>query len=136
MRQLLRGAGLPALALVAVPFAAGCFKGGPPEYHLSGSVTFQGKPVPAGQLFFDPDYARGNDGPAGFAYIKDGRYDTRAGGKGVVGGPHTVRIHGADGKPDAELPVGRPLFREYAAKAALPRQDGTHDFDVPASARR
>lgn len=121
--------------LLALLLLCGC-SSAPPEYHLSGTVQYGGQLVPAGQIFFEPDYTKGNDGQAGFAYIKDGRFDTRDRGKGVLGGPHVVRIHGADGKPAAELPVGRPLFKEYKKSLDLPREHGTLNLEVPAAASK
>jgi hypothetical protein len=50
---------------------------------------------------------KGNTGTAGYAKIQGGQFDTSAeGGKGTVGGTHTVILNGFDGKakPDAELP--------------------------------
>jgi hypothetical protein len=111
--------------------AAGCGRG-ERLYHLSGKVTFAGKPVPKGTIVFEPDTSRGNQGSAAFAQIIDGRYDTRSGeGKGTVGGPHLVRILGLDGIPRGELVNGSPLFPEYTTTADLPRADATLDFDVP-----
>src|SRR5215204_5622413 len=74
------------------------------QYHLSGAITYQGKPVPAGTIVFEPDATKNNEGAASYAKIKAGRFDTRAeGGKGTVGGPHLVRIMGLDGVPRGEL---------------------------------
>lgn len=114
-------------------FVAGCGERPPTLYHVSGSVTFNGKPVPAGSVLFEPDTTKGNTGPAGFAKIKDGKYDTRDGGRGTIGGPHIVRITGLDGIPAEELPEGTPLFPEYTKAIDLPKQNSTQDFDVPAT---
>lgn len=119
--------GLIALAVLS----AGCGRG-ERLYHISGTVTFAGKPVPKGTIVFEPDTSRGNQGAAGFAQIADGRFDTRVGdGKGTVGGPHLVRILGLDGVPRGELVNGSPLFPEYHTTADLPMQDTTLDFQVP-----
>jgi hypothetical protein len=113
-------------------FLAGC--GGERTYQLSGNVTFQGKPVPAGQIVFEP--AAGNSGAPGFAKIKDGHYDTGIlDGQGVIGGPHVVRIHGRDGIRQGELLNGLQLFPDYTAAVDLPKKSGTLDFDVPAQAK-
>jgi hypothetical protein len=121
------------LLLAALP--AGC--GGERIYNLSGTVTFQGKPVPAGQIVFEPDPSAGNSGPPAFAKIKGGQYDTRIlDGRGSVGGPHLVTIHGRDGIPRGELLNGLPLFRDYTTKVDLPKADAKHDFEVPAGARQ
>lgn len=121
------------VALLAV---VGCGGGSDvTRYDVSGTVTFDGAPVPAGTITFLP--ASGNTGPGGSATIKDGKYDTAAGGKGPTGGPHTVVITGFDGKSDPgnELPYGKPLFTEYKTEADLPKQKATQDFNVPASAK-
>jgi hypothetical protein len=113
---------------------AGC--GGERVHHLSGTVTFQGKPVPAGHIVFEPSAGSENGGSPAFAKIKDGRYDTRLEGQGTVGGPHTVLIHGRDGIPRGELLNGLPLFQDYSTTADLPNEEGTLDFEVPASAKQ
>lgn len=125
---LLVGAGL------ALPGGCG---GGPKQNHLSGRVQFDGKPLPAGEIYFDPDLAKGNDGPQGFARIKDGQYDTRQSNTPAGSGAYVVRILGFDGKtpPGVDLPLGRPLFAEYKTATDIPDQkDGKLDFEVPAKA--
>jgi hypothetical protein len=98
-------------------------------YDLSGTVTFQGKPVPAGSILFEP--AAGNKGPSGYAKIKDGRYDTRDPDcRGIIGGPHLVQIRGLDGIPRGELLNGVPLFPEHTVTVDLPKENGTRDFEV------
>lgn len=110
----------------------GC-NSGPKTYHVSGKVTYNGKPLPAGVIYFDPDVLKKNDAPQGYAIIKDGVYDTAApGGKGVVGGAYLARIEGFDGKPGAELPLGRPLFTDFQQSIELPKATATQDFEVPA----
>lgn len=131
-------------SVLAVAVAAGvlCVQGGcgggsadgPSRYELSGSVTYDGKPVPFGQIIFAPDSAAGNSGPQGFAEIRDGNYET-ADGKGTVGGPHVVQITGFGSDPSTgteENPVPS-LFSDYQTKADLPKEDSTMDFQVPAT---
>jgi len=108
---------------------------GPRRYNLSGTVTFDGKPIPAGSIIFQPDSSAGNSGPQGAAEIRDGRYDT-ADGKRLVGGPHIVRITGFEGVAESEMDVVPPLFPEYQTKADLPKESGTMDFEVPADAAK
>jgi hypothetical protein len=114
---------------------AGC-GGGPKLYDVSGAVTYDGKPLPAGVIYFDPDVLKKNDGPQGYALIKDGAYSTAdAGGKAVVGGPYLARIEGFDGKPGNELPLGKALFTDFQQAVDLPRAACTRDFDVPVKKR-
>lgn len=124
-----------AAVLVAVSLTIGCGSDdGPTRFDVSGKVTFGGKPVPAGRIQFEPDVAKGNRGPAGFAVVHDGVYNTQQQGKGTIGGPHNVLIIGFDGvaDPQHELPAGRRLFPNYRTTTDLPKQSSTMDFDVPA----
>jgi len=107
---------------------AGCGSG-VSRYDLQGSVTYQGKPVPAGEVTFSPDTSKGNSGPGAFARIKDGKYQTED-DMGIVGGPHVVRILGLDGKAVGESTYGLPLFPEYTTHVDFPKEDSTHDFTV------
>lgn len=105
---------------------------GPARYKLSGTVTYDGKPVPAGEVAFEPDSSKGNSGPGSLTLIKDGKYQTEP-DKGVVGGPYIVRIAGFDGVPVGDSTEGTGLFPRYETKVDLPKQDGTQDFTVPAA---
>jgi len=127
---------LPALLVLA-----GC--GGQrdaPRFDLSGTVTYDGKPVPAGYMVFAPDTAAGNSGPASQADIRDGKYGTGP-GLGTIGGPHIVSLFGFDGIPyqlaeDVEgppmlNPMGKPLFETVTMKVDLPKESAVHDFAIP-----
>jgi hypothetical protein len=96
-------------------------------YQVSGVVTYDGKPIPKGLIFFDPK----TDGPQGFANILNGKYDTAQQGKGVRGGAYDVRVNGFDGKEANEAPFGQALFPEYTSTKDLPKADSTYDLDVP-----
>src|SRR5262245_61620470 len=103
--------------------ALGCRPAGPSRFEVSGSVTFAGKPVPAGWVCFTPDTSKGNSGPQGVAQIRAGSYDTAGrNGKGTVGGPMIVRVEGFDGRGTADLPDGRPLFAPFEMAVDLPRE--------------
>jgi hypothetical protein len=122
---------IPVLTVGSVLVQSGCSPSGPTRYHLTGKVTLSGEPVPAGQIFFDPDIAKGNDGPAGFAFIKNGEFDTRLDGRQHIGGPHEIRIQAFDGKPGNELPLGRMMVPEFNTTAELPKSNGKQDFEIP-----
>ena len=131
---MIRRKALVVALLFLLSLLAGC--GGQKVYNVAGTVTYQGKPVPTGQIVFEPDASAGNSGQAAFAKIKDGRYDTRIlDGQGSVGGPHLVTIHGRDGVPRGELLSGMPLFKDYNTKVDLPKADAKQDFEVPAGER-
>lgn len=121
-------AGLLAAALAVL--LAGC--GGERLYDMSGTVTWKGKPIPKGLVFFDPDATQGTTGGQGFANIEDGKFTTAVDGRGVRGGAHFIRILGYDGKPSDELPFGRPLFDEHQEKRDLPKANAELAFDLSA----
>lgn len=124
------------LACAAVLFLGlGCLNGcggkveGPARFDVSGTVTYASKPVPAGSILFEPD--KGNKGPAGYAKIKDGKYDTKNDGAGTVGGSHTVRIVCLDGVAKPDSPDGVLLCPEYTTSVDLPKEKTTKNFEVP-----
>jgi len=120
------------LMLVLICCLAGCGQKGPRRYDVQGTVTLDGKPVPAGEVQFEPDAQQGNRGPQSRAKIQDGKYRT-PGGKGPVAGPAVVRIRCFDGVTHPESPMGTRIGRPYETKIELPDEDSTQDFDVPAS---
>jgi len=124
------------LTFLLLPAMHGCGQtnDGPQRYQVSGSVTYDGKPVVAGFVTFAPDTSKGNTGPGGGAPIRNGQFRTDA-GKGIVGGPHVVRIIGYDGiktvMEGEELVDGKPLFDPFETSIDFPKQDTTHDFVIP-----
>jgi hypothetical protein len=122
------------LALVLAP--VGCGHSGHTRFELSGTVTYDGQPVPVGYIVFTPDKAAGNPGPGSQADIHDGKYSTPS-GLGTIGGPHVVTVFGFDGKsyvpPGATMPIimGHPLFPSFTVKLNLPKAAGVQDLTVP-----
>jgi hypothetical protein len=121
------------LALIGLLGVLGCKKDSS-RHDVSGKVTFQGQPVPRGQVIFSPDLAKGNDGPQGYAEIVDGFYDTSQGDKGSPAGPVVVRIEGFDGQVSDDRLFGKALFVDYREKVELPPVSSERNFDVPPSA--
>lgn len=144
MKQIL-SIGTSIACAVLIGFASsGCGSSGadegPTRFDVSGTVTFNGAPVPAGTVLFQPDTSRGNDGPQGVATIFDGKFNTtEAGGRGTVGGPMVIQITGlSSNEPDPENPL-KPipqLFTDYEIRQELPKQETTLDFQVPKEAAR
>jgi len=118
--------------IFSVLLLSGC--GGPSSYQVSGTVTFDGKTVPAGEVVFTPDSSKGNRGPAFLAEIVDGKYQSPV-GRGHIGGAYTARVIGFDGKPaEAKGLVdarGAVLFPEYAVTFDLPAATAVQDISVP-----
>jgi hypothetical protein len=120
-----------AAALAAVVLLAGCSEE-EKLYRVSGTVTFEGNPIPKGLIFFDPDPAKGTPGTQGFATIENGKFDTTLAGKGrgIRGGSYLIRISGFDGREANEAPFGQPLFLEQELSRDLPAEDQTFEYDV------
>lgn len=120
-----------SLIVVGLPMLIGligCGEGGPQRLRLSGAATYDGKPIPYGDVLFTPDGSKKNSGPQGIAQIRDGRYDTsESDGKGFAGGPTIVRVTGLTGP-------GGKLLCEYEYPVELPRESGTFDIEVPKKA--
>ena len=123
------------LALILTSsLVAGC-GGGLQTHDVSGTVTFNGKPVPAGRIDFFPDV--GNDGIQGWAIIKDGAFDTRKpGGQGHAGGPMLIKIEGFDGISDDPNFPGTPIFPVYELKKDMPRGVSQETIEIPLSAAK
>lgn len=128
--RAIRSAFAAALAAATAAATAGC--GGEEKlYNVSGTVTYNGKPIPKGLIFFDPDSTKGGSGSQGFANILNGQYTTADKGRGVRGGAYNIRISGFDGKEANEAPFGQTLFPEYGVNKDLPKADSELNIDVP-----
>ena len=132
----LQGLIVATLVVLTISGCGGAKDTGPERFGVSGTVTFDGKPVPHGTIIFSPDPSKQNSGPQGMAEIKDGAFDTTKDGKGMVGGPHVVSISGFERAPQSADDAPRPLFLEHTAKVDLPKELSTHTFDVPKSAAK
>jgi len=129
-----------AISLIPVVAAIGCGDGsdGPPRHKLSGAITFNGEPIPAGSLTLSPDSSQNNSGPGSTAKIAGGKFSTEK-GKGIVGGPYQIVVQGYDGIPveiegEGTDERGKELFPPYTLQVDLPEEDGTVELNVPASA--
>ncbi len=125
---------LAGAVLIVWIYGCGAANDGPDRYHVSGNATYDGRPIPKGFILFEPDDSQGNQGPGSGAPIVEGEYETPP-GKGIVGGPHRVKITGFDGvetKMEGEvLPDGQPLFSPYETSFDFPKEDTEKSFVVP-----
>jgi hypothetical protein len=120
------GSVVHALAIFALAVTAGCGAGdGLNRKSISGTVTCDGKPLPAGAILFEPDTYQ--SGTAVGATIQDGSF-TIAGRDGPVPGSYKVRIYMSSGiqAPPAKgqtdrspRPMVEFLPEEYNAKTKL-----------------
>jgi len=113
----------------AALIGAGCSDHGPRRFPIEGRVTYDGVPVPAGSIRFEPDAAGGNHGPVGYAAILSGSYSTSHLGKGVLKGPLVAYVTGGPARdPQAEFP--KLWFVEYRKTLTLEPKPGATMFDI------
>lgn len=125
---------LIAVCLVLMT-ATSCGTSGPARYQLTGAITYQGKPVPAGTMRFEPVGSVVNKDSVSEAEIKDGEYATLP-GRGVVGGPHRMYVFGFNGIPEpGSGPMGASIFEGYVTEIDLPEEASAIDIVVPDTVR-
>ena len=109
-------------------------------YEVSGTVSYDGKPIKHGEIIFVPDTSKGNSGAGGYADVKDGKFKTKY-QKGVVGGPYLLTISGRPnlgaGEDEAEAVYATGgskymLFPVQQLPYDLPKSDTTLEIDIPA----
>ena len=121
------------LAIAFVIACTGCGRrDGRTRYKISGSVTYDGKPV-EGEVRFVPDSDKGNRGPATMIQVSAGKYQS-VDGYGVLGGPYRVEIMGYEPlTPEQEKAGATPkkLFEGYKVGIELEKKNSVVDFEVP-----
>jgi hypothetical protein len=122
------------LAGVGLSAAAGCGGDGLDRHEVSGSVTFAGTPVQAGQLSFEPASDLGLIAPSGYAKVENGSYKIER-DVGPIAGQYTFRVSGFDlarmrviEGEGADVPM---LFPEYVLQVDIPPPEGRLDIEVP-----
>lgn len=108
---------------------------GPKVAQISGTVTFKGKPVPAGYVTFTPDVATGTLGQVVGFQIKDGKYDSKANvPPGLPPGSYKIRIGGFDGVKIPMWGQGKQIFNPIEDNCTVIDGSSTKDFEIPESA--
>lgn len=111
----------------------GCKKSGPPRHDAAGVAYYQGTEIKKGFVMFVPDVLKGGSGPAGRAFITDGKFDTRdSQGKGVSPGPQIISVTGFDGvNITDDLPYGKPIFPTYSFSQVFDKAELEMKIEVP-----
>ena len=116
--------------LICISFSGCGGDGGPPRYGLSGTVSYEGNPVPFGWIVFAPE-----NGPGATANIEDGKYTTPD-DFGTVGGVHAIEVVAFDGvavaDPDAEggMNTSGKLMFSYKFNKDIPKEATTWDIEI------
>lgn len=120
---------LRLLVLAGLALLAGCGPSGPRTYPVSGTVLFDGKPLPRGDIIF---HAARLDMGADAGKIKDGKYSFRA-----KAGKKKVAILASAEVPGKRDPLMGPLMENYIPEryndetilAAEVKESGENHFD-------
>lgn len=129
-RRNLLGSGV----LLFACFALGC-KPATKVSQISGTVSFKGKPVPAGYITFTPDVGAGTLGQVVGFQILEGKYDSSKNTPpGLQPGTYKIRIGGFDGIKIPMWGQGKQIFNPIEDSFVVPDGTSTKDFEVPASA--
>jgi hypothetical protein len=106
------------------------------RYPVSGTVTYNGKPVEMGTIRFEATGAVGNFAPASYAPIVQGRYSTPS-ESSPTDGQYRVLVSGIDvPKINKDVPPGTPwempqLFDPYTMTITIPPPNNTFDIVLP-----
>jgi len=124
-------------SIVSLSFAlivTGCGGGTPPMSQLSGTVTFKGKPIPAGNVMFTPDVSVAG-GQIRMFMVKDGLYDSsKDPSPGLKAGQYEVTIMGYDGKQITNFFQGKQIFNSVKEEMTVQQGASKKDFNVPDAA--
>lgn len=93
--------------LLAIAALLGCGRSGPERFAVSGQVTFDGAPLPDGEIVLTPDETTA--GPVAAGRIENGGFDIPA-DRGPVAGAYTVAI-------TAERSTGRKVKADILGDA-------------------
>jgi hypothetical protein len=117
------------MMLCGLLIAAGCGSDTGGRIPVSGRVTYEGEPLPAGRILFTP--AAGNRGPSAGGIIEAGRYRIRA-DEGPIVGEHTITVT-TGGTPQKGDGMGTRHGQALQIEAGRSFQF-THTFDADGDA--
>ena len=110
-----------ACLVVMAAIMSGCGGGTEPLHRVSGTVTYEGKPVPNVNVIFTPKGGSGRPGTA--VTDANGKFasaTTYEPGDGVIPGSHTVTLAVIGNTTGDSTDVGESAYDTEASTAALP----------------
>lgn len=101
---------------------------------ISGTVTYKGKPIPAGNVMFTPDVSIAG-GQIRMFMVTDGVFDSsKDPSPGLMPGKYDVTIAGYDGKKIPMYFQGKQIFNAVKEPIEVGTGSTKKDFVVPDSA--
>jgi hypothetical protein len=133
MRLLPRPDELSRIVSLALVALAGCGGESLDRYPLTGTVTYDGKPVESGVIFFEPKASAGKLAPTVYLSIEDGKLDAE--NEGPVKGTYHVIVRGYDKSKervdDDGITITPQLFPDYEFDVEIPPPDNVLNVEVP-----
>lgn len=121
------------LLLCGVVLAGGCGEKPLDRIRIRGTVTYQGKPVENGAIFFEPTESVGKIAPTVYLPVRDGKFDAED--NGPIKGKYRVTVGGMDRsketKDDDGITNTPQLFPDYKFEVDIPPPDNKLDVQVP-----
>jgi hypothetical protein len=116
----------------------GCGSDGFSRHRIQGTVTYDGKPLEDGVLFFEPTAAAGQMAPTVYVKVRNGQYDT--GKEGPITGKYRVVLTGLDKaneRLDDDNVLHTPLlFPDHKFEVDIPPPNNRLDIEVPKTEER
>lgn len=121
-------------SLLLIACVAGCTSK-PKLSQISGNVSFNDKPIPAGYVSFTPRVEEGTQGHVHLFMVENGVYNSaKAPEPGIPPGVYNIEIGGYDGKKIPMFYQGKQIFNPIQDIYTVPDGVSTKDFVVPKSA--
>jgi hypothetical protein len=122
----------------ALLVAGGCGEKTLDRIRISGTVTYEGKPVEFGAIFFEPTESVGKIAPTVYLPVRGGKYDSED--NGPIKGKYRVTVGGMDKsketKDDDGITNTPQLFPDYKFEVEIPPPDNKLDVEVPVAKAR
>lgn len=123
------------IALFMLMGLLGCGPGKPALTEISGTITFKGEPIPAGDISFTPDVSISN-GQLRMYMVKDGKFNSEdTPESGLLPGKYKVRINGYDGVQIPNFFSGKQIFNAVEQEMdILPGEKVAKEIVIPEAA--
>jgi hypothetical protein len=136
LRRVFTAGPVAGVFVASLFFITGCGGDGLSRHAISGTITYDGKPLELGSIALEPDVSAGKVAPSTYTSVADGAFSIPV-DEGPIAGKYNLRIVSFDkSKMKLDVPEGTPinmpaLFPPYTTQVEIPPPDGVLKVDVP-----